>query len=139
MNNNLKKCSSCVTPETHETIIFDKQNVCNICNNQKIKNNLNWGEKIIELENIINTYKNKAKYDCIIPFSGGKDSTWTLYYVVKHLKLNPLVVRFDHGFLRPNLEENTKKTIEKLNVDFLNYTPVWEIVRKLMLQSFLEK
>ena len=48
------------------------------------------------------------------------------------------MVRFDHGFLRPNLE-NTKNTIEKLNVDFLNHTPAWELSRKLMLQSFLKK
>ena len=54
-------------------------------------------------------YKNKNKYDCIVPFSGGKDSTWTLYYIVKHLNLNPLVVRFDHGFLRPNLEKKYQK------------------------------
>ncbi len=137
--NNLKKCSRCVTPETHETIIFDENNICNVCNNQTIKNNLNWDKKKIELLEIVSKYKNKNKYDCIVPFSGGKDSTWTLYYIVKHLNLNPLVVRFDHGFLRPNLERNTKNTIEKLKVDFLNHTPAWELSRKLMLQSFLEK
>ena len=41
--------------------------------------------------------------------------------------------------MRPNLEINTKNTISQLEVDFLNYTPEWETVRKLMLQSFLEK
>ena len=100
---------------------------------------MNWNEKKNELLEIISKYKNKYNYDCIVPFSGGKDSTWTLYYVVKKLKLKPLVVRFDHGFLRPNLENNTKNTIKKLNVEFLNHTPAWELSRKLMLQSFLEK
>ena len=37
-----------------------------------------------------------------------KDSTYTLYYLIKEYKLNPLVVRFDHGFMRPNLENNIK-------------------------------
>ena len=75
----------------------------------------------------------------LVPYSGGKDSVWTLYYLVKKYKVKPLVIRFDHGFLRPNLEENTKNIQRKLGVDFHHFTPNWKIVQKLMLQSFLEK
>ena len=56
-----------------------------------------------ELDALIEEYRGKYDYDCIVPFSGGKDSTLTLYYLVKEYGLKPLVVRFDHGFLRPNL------------------------------------
>ena len=49
-----------------------------------------------------------------------------------------MVVRFDHGFYRPNLEENVKKVSRNLGVDILNFTPNWKVVQKLMLQS-LEK
>ena len=91
------------------------------------------------LDALIEEYRGKHDYDCIVPFSGGKDSTWTLYYLVKEYGIKPLVVRFDHGFLRPNLEENVKRTIRRLGVDFLNFTPNWKVVQKLMLQSFLEK
>ena len=45
---------------------------------------------------------------------GGKDSTWTLYYLMKEYGLKPLVVRFDHGFLRPNLNDNTTKVLREL-------------------------
>jgi N-acetyl sugar amidotransferase len=48
-------------------------------------------------------------------------------------------VRFDHGFLRPNLQENTKRVMRRLGVDGLHFTPNWKVVRKLMLQAFLEK
>jgi N-acetyl sugar amidotransferase len=74
-----------------------------------------------------------------VPFSGGKDSTWTLYYLVKEYGIKPLVVRFDHGFFRPNLEENVRRTVRRLGVDLLTFTPNWHVVQKLMLQSFLEK
>jgi len=136
----LLRCTKCVTPETHETIMFDEQGVCNICKQQEYKQTkINWKTKLKDLDDIIDQYRNKYDYDCIVPFSGGKDSVWTLYYLVKELKLNPLVVRFDHGFLRPNLDENAKRIIRELGVAVHQFTPDWKIVQKLMLQSFLEK
>lgn len=136
----MKHCSKCLLPETHETIKFDKKGTCNICSNHSFKQkNINWVKKKKELNSLISKYKGKYDYDCIVPFSGGKDSTWTLYYLVKEFGLKPLVVRFDHGFYRPNLEENVKKVSRNLGVDILTFTPNWKVVQKLMLQSLLEK
>jgi N-acetyl sugar amidotransferase len=136
----LKRCTKCVLPETHETIMFDEKGTCNICNQVEYKQTqINWSEKKLELDALVEQYRGKYDYDCLVPYSGGKDSTWTLYYLVKHYKLKPLVVRFDHGFLRPNLDENTKKIQRELGVDFHHFTPNWKVVQKLMLQSFLEK
>jgi N-acetyl sugar amidotransferase len=136
----MKRCISCLLPETHETIEFDEKNKCNICYNQDYKKEkINFDHKKKELDELIKNYKDKFNYDCIVPFSGGKDSTFALYYIVKKLKLKPLVIRFDHGFLRPNLEENVKICQRKLGFDMLTFTPNWKIVQKLMLRSFLDK
>ena len=136
----LKRCTKCVIPETHETIVFDEQGVCNICRQHEYKQTvIDWDAKKKELDQLIDAHRGKYEYDCLIPFSGGKDSTWTLYYLVKEYGIKPLVVRFDHGFLRPNVLENTSRTIRKLGVDFHHFTPNWKVVQKLMLQSFLEK
>ena len=136
----MKKCNSCVLPETHETISFDKKGTCNICNQVEIqKENIDWDKKKKELHELIENYKGKFDYDCLVPFSGGKDSTWAVYYLVKVLKLKVLVVRFNHGFMRPNLNDNTTKIFRELGADFHDFTPNWKIVQKLMLQSFLEK
>jgi N-acetyl sugar amidotransferase len=136
----LKRCTRCVLPETHETISFDDEGVCNICRQQEFKQvSIDWGVRKRQLDELVDTYRNKYDYDCIVPFSGGKDSTWTLYYLVKEYNLKPLVVRFDHGFLRPNVLDNTIRTIRALGVDFHHFTPNWHVVRKLMLQSLLEK
>jgi N-acetyl sugar amidotransferase len=136
----IRRCSRCLLPETHETIVFDREGVCNICRGQEIKQaQLNWPAKKKELDALIEAYRGKYDYDCIVPFSGGKDSTWTLYYLVKEYQVKPLVVRFDHGFLRPTLQENTQRVLRKLGVDFLHFTPNWKVVQKLMLQAFLEK
>ena len=136
----LRRCTKCLLPETHETIMFDEQGVCNICRGHEFKRaQIDWAAKKRDLDALVEKHRHKAEYDCIIPFSGGKDSTWTLYYLVKEYGIKPLVVRFDHGFLRPNLLENTQRVIRKLGVDFHHFTPNWKVVQKLMLQAFLEK
>ena len=136
----LQRCTKCLTPETHETIIFDENGVCNVCANIKHKNTqIDWVQRKKDLGELIESYRGKYDYDCIIPFSGGKDSVWTLYYLVKEFNIKPLVVRFDHGFMRPNLEENVKKIQRELGIDFHTFTPNWKVVQRLMLQSFIEK
>lgn len=137
---NLKRCTKCVLPETHETIHFNDEGVCNICVQHEYKQEkMDWNSKKLELDQLIEQYRGKYDYDCLIPYSGGKDSTWNLYYLIKEYKLKPLVVRFDHGFLRPNLNDNTTRVLRKMGADFHTFTPNWKIVQKLMLQSFLDK
>jgi len=136
----MTRCTKCVLPETHETIVFGDDGDCNICGQIEFKQTqVDWEKRSVELKTIADKYRGSGEYDCLVPFSGGKDSVWTLYYIVKELKLRPLVVRFDHGFLRPNLNENTIKVIRKLGTAVHHFTPNWKIVQKLMLQSFLEK
>ena len=136
----MRRCVLCGLPETHETIAFDEGGVCNICRQHEFKKErIDWAANKRALDALIEEHRGKSDYDCIVPFSGGKDSTWTLHYLVKEYGIRPLVVRFDHGFFRPNLEENVKRTVRHLGVDILTFTPNWHVVQKLMLQSFLEK
>lgn len=137
---NLKRCSHCVLPETHESIIFDEEGVCNVCHQIEYKKErIDWEKRRQELDELISVYKSKNTYDCIVPFSGGKDSTWTLYFLVKKCGLKPLVVQFDHGFMRPNLRENNERTFKKLGVDVLSFRPNWQVVKKVMLESLKRK
>lgn len=132
----MKYCTKCVLPDTHETIEFDSEGVCNICRQAEVKHNkINWEERRSMLDSIVSKYKDKGEYDCIVPFSGGKDSAFQLWYVVTQLKLKPLVVRFDHWGYRDLVEENNNKVMSKLNVDFLQFRPNLSIVKKLMKES----
>ncbi len=134
----MKYCTRCVLPESHETIQFDEEGVCNICRQAEIKyHSIDWDLRKSYLDDIVNKYKDQegATYDCIIPFSGGKDSTFQLWYAVKVLGLKPLVVRFNHWGYRPLVEENNIKTFKKLGVDIHEFTPNWQVVKQLMLES----
>tara|TARA_B100000674_G_scaffold455641_1_gene429570 strand:+ start:2667 stop:3917 length:1251 start_codon:yes stop_codon:yes gene_type:complete len=136
----LKRCSRCLLPETHETLVLDHEGVCNVCRAQEVKAEINWQERLEQLDTLVAEYQGRYRYDCLVPFSGGKDSTWTLHYLMKRYPgLKPLVVRFNHGFLRPNLRENCDRVFRKLGVDVHDFTPNWRVVKRLMLQAFMEK
>lgn len=136
----MKYCTTCLLPETHETIEFDRDGICNICRQHNFKKTkIDWVKKRKDFETILDKYKCKHAYDCIVPFSGGKDSTYTLWRLVETFKLKCLVVSFDHGFYRPKLIENRTRVLKELGTDSLIYRPNWKIVRKLMLESLLRK
>lgn len=136
----LRRCSRCLLPETHETITFDADGVCNVCRQIEFKRSkIDWTARLVDFEALLDQYRNNYDYDCIVPFSGGKDSTFTLYKLVHDFQLKPLVVSFDHGFMRPTVEANTQRTIKKLGVDYLRFRPNWTVVQKLMLESLRRK
>ena len=137
MSENIKRCMKCVMPETSESLSINAGNgMCSVCKQVTVeKKNIDWTKKEEELKILASQYRGKYDYDCIVPFSGGKDSTFTLWYLVKKLNLKCLVVRFDHLFMRDIVEENAKKTFQLLGVDVLKFSPNPQVVQKLMFES----
>lgn len=136
----LKHCKACNLPETYETIEFDADGVCNICRQKEFKDTaIDWSGRKEQLDMLVEQYRGKYAYDCIVPFSGGKDSTFTLHYLMKEYGLKPLVVQFNHGFMRQGLLKNNERTFRKLGVDVLSFTPNWQLVKRLMLESLVRK
>ena len=141
MSNELKKCGNCLLPETYETLVIaDDRKSCNMCQTSTFKQTeIDWDRRKKMLDKVIKKYRGKYDYDCIVPFSGGKDSTYTLMYLMKEYKVKPLVVRFNHGFMRTQHQKNTSNVLKKLGADFIDFTPNWKIVKKLMWESFVRK
>jgi len=136
----MKFCTNCVIPETAESHQFNKQGTCSVCTEiKKKKLNINWVERKSMFAKLIQNYIGINKYDCIVPFSGGKDSVYALWFLVTQIKMNPLVVRFDHSFLREKVKKNTEKVIKKLGVDFVDFKPDFKIVKKLMIESLIRR
>jgi N-acetyl sugar amidotransferase len=132
----MKQCTRCVVPETVDTITFDEAGVCSVCRQIDYRDEkIDWEARRKQLNDLISEYKGKGLYDCIVPFSGGKDSTFQLWYVVKELKLKPLVVRFNHWGYRPLVEENNTRTFKILGVDVFEFKPNWHVARELMLEA----
>ena len=116
-------CKKCVLPEFKPDIFLNKDGLCNICVDFDKRKATQQNNKLLEsdLVVVLNRYKGKAKYDCLIMCSGGKDSVMSLYYMKKRYKMNPLVFTFDHGFENAEAMENIRNAVDILKVDWLFY------------------
>jgi hypothetical protein len=113
---NEKRCVTCILPEAFPRITINENGICNYCSSY---------EKIIPLgENKLVDVLEKQKsesYDCVIPLSGGKDSTYVLYYAVKKLGLKVICVNYDSGFQSKIAIRNMKRACEILDVPLVIY------------------
>jgi len=120
-------------PETYPDITFDKNGVCNKC----LEYDEKWGKRDLsklqeEMVAIFNWAKRQGKkYDCAVPFSGGKDSTYTLYLCRKVYGLNVLAVNFKNGLQTEAAYKNMERTVRILDVGFASYGPPWNLMKKL--------
>jgi len=72
----MRRCTRCILPETFPGIRFDEDGVCNYCLEYKPVNVL--GEEA--LVKVLDGYRGKGReYDCIVPISGGRDSSFVLH------------------------------------------------------------
>ena len=136
----MRRCTKCVMLETQDMISFDEAGVCATCRQIEFKQNkIDWKTRDREFREILEQSRGKGPYDCIVPFSGGKDSTFTALALVKDFGLKPLIVSFDHGFYRPKVLANNERTVKKLGVDYLKFKSDWQTVKKLMRESLIRK
>lgn len=116
-----KSCKRCVLPENKPNIWLNEEGICNVCiEHDKY---VNQTTKPLETDfiKIIEKHRGKAKYDCLVMCSGGKDSTSALYYMKKRYRMSPLAFMFDHGYETDEAKENVKNAVEALGVDFLSF------------------
>ncbi|NVO11323.1 MAG: hypothetical protein HXX16_15280 [Bacteroidales bacterium] len=86
---------------------------------------------------VYNQFKGKGeKYDFIVPFTGGKDSSYVLYYMAKKLNARVLALTWDNGLIREKSWENIYRITRNLNVDL--HIVKWDHVklRKLFHATF---
>ena len=80
----------------------------------------------------------RKKYDCIVPFSGGKDSTYTVYLCRKVYGLKVLAVNFKNGLQTEAAYKNIERTVRALDVGFTSYGPPWSLLKKLYAHFLLK-
>lgn len=111
----LKRCTACLLPETFPFIHFDRMGVCNYCTNYVKKNR---ADDLAALEKLISPYlKKNSEHDCIIPFSGGRDSTFSLHILKRELKINPITYTYDWGMVTDLARRNIARVCGKLGVE----------------------
>jgi N-acetyl sugar amidotransferase len=110
-------------PDTKPDLHLDSQGVCNACRSYEKRTSVNWEVRARELQTILDKYRKPdgSNWDCIVPVSGGKDST---YQVVRMLQLgvNPLCVTATTCDLSDIGRKNIQN-IKRLGVDYVEMSP----------------
>jgi len=108
------RCKKCVLPQTHPFIIFDKNGICNFCNNYNKKKFL--PKK--KLEDIINLVKKKYGQRSILSsISGGRDSSYALHVLCREFNIRPITYTYDWGLNTDIARRNVSIMTGELNVE----------------------
>lgn len=131
----MKYCSRCVMPDTKPDLQFNSLGVCTACTAFENRAEVDWEARRVEFLSIVERYKNRGAWDCLVPVSGGKDSTYQLLKLLES-GLRPLAVTSSTCDLTELGRENLKN-IGLLGVDHIEVTPN-RIVRAKMNKLGLE-
>ena len=118
----LKYCARCVMPHTKPDLHIDEAGVCNACRAYGQRSEVDWGRRREELLTLLGKYRRHgSNWDCIVPVSGGKDSTYQVIRMLQ-LGLNPLCVTSTTCDLAEIGRKNIEN-IKKLGVDYVEFSP----------------
>ena len=135
----IKFCKKCLTPSTRPRVGFDQDGVCNACLNAESKLSIDWDSRRDEFFEYVSQHRAKdGSYDCIVPWSGGKDSSAIAYRLKFEFGLNPLLVTFSP--LIPNsIAVHNREEILKLGFDNVLVRPNQKVSRHLSKRFFIER
>jgi len=136
-------CKNCILVDGSFGIELNSEGICNYCENPTYKTTNWWKTQITEkmkesglrdwnsVIELMRSRQEEKKYDCIVGYSGGKDSTALLYTVIHDYGFNPLAITVDSGFIPDTAFENMKDTLKKISVDHIVIDGAKETFRKL--------
>ncbi len=133
-------CSRCVYPLAAAHLEIT-DGVCSACKSQDEFQKLtkeDWDVREKRFDEIIEKYrsKNRSKYDCVIPVSGGKDSFYQTHLMVEKYDLKPLLVTYHGNNYLPEGDFNRELMRKVFNADHLVFGPSVETLKKLNRVGF---
>lgn len=131
----LRYCNRCCLPETMEGITFDEFGICTPCRSSEEKMHINWEEREQELEDILNENRSDSYYDCMLPMSGGKDSTFQAYVLNHRFNINPLAVTHGTNWLSLTGRYNLENCLQQFDLDHIMFHANRSVINKAARKS----
>lgn len=135
----LRRCLRCILPETMPFIRFDEQGICQWCRNHQPLA-LKGSES---LERILASYRRKdGKPDCLVAFSGGRDSSYGLHLLKRELGMHPVAFTYDWGMVTDLARRNQARLCGALGVEQILVADDMRLKRRnirLNLEAWLRK
>lgn len=127
-------CKRCVLPTTRPHLTLDAQGVCNACSAHALKPHIDWTQREQAFRAVVNQAKMRSTgYDCVIPVSGGKDSTWQVVTCLAY-GLHPLAVTWKTP-ARTAIGARNLANLVNLGVDHIDYQVSPTVEKKFLYQA----
>ncbi|MEQ1509312.1 MAG: hypothetical protein ABL909_02790 [Sphingopyxis sp.] len=110
----IRRCTKCVLTATMPYIRFNEDGVCNYCTNYKQRNKPKPKQELFDL---VEPFRRAKGEDCIVPFSGGRDSCYALHLIVDELKMKPITYTYDWGMVTDLGRRNISRMCAELGVE----------------------
>lgn len=119
------RCARCLLPSNMDGVSLDSEGICNHCRKYE-QDYATWDRISTRKEDEFKTLLEKARslkrpYDCLVPLSGGKDSTYSLYLATQVYGLRTLAVTLDNGYLSNPAKANITNALRNCNADHIFY------------------
>jgi N-acetyl sugar amidotransferase len=135
----VRYCSRCIMPDTRPRIVFDETGVCNACRNADEKDSIDWAARRAELFELVEPFRSRdGSWDCVVPWSGGKDSSTVAWRLKHELGLNPLLVTFSPLIVNDIGAQNREALIQA-GFDHVFFRPNQRAHRHLARRFFIER
>ena len=130
-------CRKCVIPDTRPGVKINEEGVCLACVNHGKRPDVDWNKRKLEFKQLVARAKKRSTgYDCLVPVSGGKDSTWQVLKCLEY-GLNPLTVTTVPA-LRTQLGWKNLNNLIRLGVDHIDYQVNPKVESKFVYQAFVK-
>lgn len=131
----MRYCRRCILPETRPNLRFDEEGVCDACRNHERRKEIDWARREQAFREIAEAAKaQRRRYDCVIPVSGGKDSTWQVVTCLKR-GLHPLAVTWRPP-ARTEIGARNLGNLVALGVDHIDFQVNPKVERKFTRLAF---
>jgi N-acetyl sugar amidotransferase len=108
-------------PDTKPGLIIDSLGVCSACRSVEKKHLIDWDERAASLQKMCDEIRgsNGNGYDCIVPVSGGKDSTYQAYLMSQVYGLKVLCINVTSHLQTYEGIHNLNSMVTNLGVDLI--------------------
>ena len=121
----MKECTNCTLSDNIFSVRIGEDGLCNYCRRHQTRGSvllLNPEQAESQMRAAFDAHKDRP-YQILLAYSGGKDSTYTLYKLRKHYNVSVLAVTFDNGFLTEQCRKNIHTVTAELDVDSITVKP----------------
>ncbi len=135
----LRYCSKCVFPESKPDLFFDEQGVCSACiGAAKKAGEIDWEQRRKDFFSIVEHYRKpegQPGWDCLVPVSGGKDSTYQAWFLKNECGMNPLCVCFETTNIT-ELGQRNLDNLSEMGMDVVYFKKNHPAYKKMVVEGF---